>query len=83
MRIARIVQDIAAAYEDKPRCEDFLLHDLRIDAVQLLRIARARAGFGGVVQHDEGSTRLQQIEHRLVDLRDGIVRHVVKVVVVA
>ncbi len=77
------MQDIAAAHEDKPRGEDFLLHDLRIDAMQLLRIARAGAGFGGVVQHDERSARLQQIEHRLVDLRDGIVRHVVKVVVVA
>src|SRR5277367_3825806 len=57
--VARIHQRVAFGFEHKSRCGHFALDDFAIDAVQRLRIARARSSRRNIVGDDISTPRFE------------------------
>jgi transposase len=82
--VARIHQRVAFGFEHKSRCGYFALDDLGIDAVQRLRIARARSSRRNIVGYQISASRFEGRKNGPVHGVGvgGELTHVLEVVVV-
>src|SRR5690242_16086816 len=62
VRIVVVAQDAALAFELEPGGLHFLLHRFGVDAMERRGVAKARALFRGVIEHQVDAARLERLE---------------------